>query len=119
MTRAGLYAFAAVLLAACLWRAFDWAAGIGETRCELRHAKAAESAAKEVDRREKVSADATGSMLDYLAASMPASETRTNEAIERIRVVYRDRPVPAECAWPDRVRDELAEVIQRANTAAR
>lgn len=91
----------------------------GKASCEAAHAIAAAKAQVEVERREVVSADARTSMLDYLAANLPATEIRTHETVERIRTVYRDHPVPAVCVWPDGVRSALGEAIDRANAAAR
>lgn len=91
----------------------------GKAACEAAHAAAAKKAQAEVDRREVVSAEASTTMLDYLAANLPATEIRTHETVERIRTVYRDHPVPAVCVWPDGVRSALGEAIDRANAAAR
>lgn len=89
----------------------------GYAASEAKHAVAATKAADEVSRREQASAEASGSMLDYLAANLPQVETKTHEAIERVRIVYRDRPVPAVCEWPDSVLSELNQARDRANAA--
>lgn len=90
----------------------------GENACKAKAADAAVKVDVEIDRRAQASADASQSMLDYLAANLPPIETRTNAAIERTRIVYRDRPVPAVCEWPDGVRKELDEARARANATA-
>lgn len=83
-------------------------------------ANAQASARIESERRDTAASAATQSMLDYLGANLPAIETRTHDTIERIRTVYRDRPVPAMCQRPDSVRAELDEARSRANgTSAR
>ena len=115
--RAWLYILAAALLALGAWRASEWAAGIGEARCEARHAQAAQAAAAEVERRNTASAEASGSMLDYLAASMPRIEETINATVERVRTVYRDRIEPAGCERPAGVQAELDAARDRANAA--
>lgn len=117
--RAWLALAGAVVLAALVWRAYEWAVGIGVAKCELLHAQAAQSAADEVGRRDIASTAATGSMLDYLAASMPKIEETKNAAAERVRTIYRDRPVPAVCQRPDGVQAELDAARERANAASR
>jgi len=99
-----------------LWVRHAWVEE-GKALCEAEHTKAAAKAQAEQDRRTVASSDATTSMLDYLARNLPPIETTTHEAIERVRVVYRDRPMPAVCELDSRVRDELEAARVRANTA--
>src|SRR5687767_4186562 len=105
---AAVVAAALALLAGGAYRLHSAGFEAGQAACEAAHAAAATKAGTEVERREVASAAASTSMLDYLQANLPPIETRTHAAVERIRTVYRDRPVPAACQWPDRVRQELA-----------
>lgn len=118
--RAYVLAAAALGLLAYAAHAF-YSAGkeAGSNACEARHAKAAEAAAAEIERRDTASAAASGSMLDYLAAQMPKIEETKNATVERVRTIYRDRPVPVGCVRPDGVQAELDAARERANAAAR
>lgn len=89
-----------------------------QTQVADDQAKAQEAARKESERKDSASSSATQSMIDYLGANLPAIETRTHDTIERIRTVYRDRPVPAVCQRPDSVRTELDAARARANGTA-
>lgn len=48
-----------------------------------------------------------------------AGEFEAREAEVRIRTVYRDRPVPADCSLPDGVRREVDAAIEGANDRVR
>jgi hypothetical protein len=113
-------ALALVVLAGigALWIHHD-GVNVGLAKCEAEHVAAAEKAQAEQDRRSTASSAATTNMLDYLAANLPPIETTTHEAIERVRVVYRIRPMPAVCELDGRVRDELEAARVRANTPGR
>lgn len=119
-----LYAYAALVAAALAlvaWASLSlYGAGkeAGAAACEAVHARAAEAAHVETERREVAAGQATDSMLDYLGAQLPPIETTTHETVERIRTVYRDHPVPAVCQWADGVQSELYQARQRANGAA-
>ena len=119
-----LYAYLAVALGAVLLVGFAarslYTTGrdAGRALCEADHTKAAETARAEEARREAASAKAGTSMLEYLAANIPPVEIRTHETVEVVRTLYRDRPVPVGCVWPDGVHDELEAARQRANAAA-
>lgn len=115
-----IYIGIALLLAGALGVSWVWREGkvAGIAQCEASHANDAAKAQDEQDRRASVSSEATGSMLDYLARTMPPIETTTHEAIERVRIVYRDHPVPAVCKWDERVRDELEAARIRANATS-
>lgn len=89
----------------------------GTNACEALHARAAEQAAVEVDRRDTASAAASGSMLDYLAANLPRIEETKNATVERVRTIYRDRPVSVGCERPAGVQDELDAARERARAA--
>lgn len=117
--RGWVYVVAAAFLVFCAWRAFEWAAGIGAARCELRHTAAADTAAVEVNRRAAASADASTSMLDYLRANLPPIQSQTYASIERVRTVYRDHPIhDSGCVRPAGVQSELDAARARANAAA-
>jgi len=113
--------YVAIALGLIVWIGTAWIHhdGVQEgiAKAEAKYAKAAATAQAEQDRRATASATATTSMLDYLAANLPPIETTTHEAIQRVRIVYRDHPVPGVCVWDSRVRDELEAARIRANTA--
>jgi hypothetical protein len=113
---------ALALVAATLagaWFVYSEGKAAGRAECEAAHAIAADAAAKEIDRREDAGAKASTSMLDYLRANLPPIQEKSRDAIERVRTIYRDRPVAvASCARPDGVQAELDAARQRANAAA-
>jgi hypothetical protein len=115
MIRIYLYAGIATAILALGWYAHHriWIAATVE--CNAKHAIAQVKVLAEQERREQASSKASGSMLDYLAANLPPIETTTHEATERVRIVYRDHPVPGVCSWPDGVRAELDQARLRAN----
>lgn len=62
---------------------------------------------------------AKAELVAYQARRQQEIEGQSHDTRERIKTIYRDRPVHAECARPDSVRDELQGAIARANAAAR
>jgi hypothetical protein len=124
MSRVYAYAIAALVivatLGACAWKIYDHAYTAGMNACEAAHAKAANVAAVEIDRRDAAGAEASTTMLDYLRANLPPIQEKARDAIERVRTIYRDRPIPVDaCVRPVGVQAELDAARQRANTAAR
>jgi len=121
--KAYAYAVALAVLIALLAFAhhtvFEAGKAAGATACQEEHARAAAAARVETDRREVASSAATTDMLDYLRANLPPIEAKTHDAVERIRTIYRDRPVAVGCVRPDGVRAELDAARQRANATAR
>lgn len=76
---------------------------------------AKDKAAVAITARDAVSTAAYTNMLDYLRANIPATEIRTHDTVERIRTVYRDRPMSCVHERPASVQAEL----DAANDAAR
>lgn len=115
-------AWVAVALALVVWRYGEarYDAGVADCReaVAAADAKASEAARAEERRQSDASAAATRAKDERLNEKLPAIKNRTHEATERIRIVYRDRPVPAECKRPDGVREELEAARRRANAAA-
>ena len=119
-------AFLALALAAITWGGAEhYHVNSAHAALATLQAQVAEAGANaqtiaraESERRDTAASSATQSMLDYLGANLPSIETRTHDTIERIRTVYRDRPVPAVCQRPDSVRAELDAARARANGAA-
>lgn len=115
-------AWVAVALALVVWRYGEarYDAGVAACRAAVAAAaaKASDAARAEERRQSDASAAATQAKDERLNEKLPAIENRTHEAAERIRIAYRDRPVPAECKRPDRVREELEAARRRANAAA-
>lgn len=73
--------------------------------------------AAETNRRDEASAQARTTILDYLA-SIPKTEARSNDAAERVRVIYRDTPAKCVPDRPDGVQAELEQARAAANAAA-
>ncbi len=65
------------------------------------------------------SALATSTLYHQLGTQLPAIQAHTNDVVETIRTVYRDRPVadPA-CSRPVGVQTSLDAAVDRANAAA-
>lgn len=113
-------ALAAVALAlGVVWYAYATGRDHGAAACAADHARHAAQAQAAIDLRDQHAATARADMLDYLRVTIPPMETRTHETVERIRTVYRDRPLPAVCARPDGLQAELDAARERANRAAR
>jgi hypothetical protein len=115
-----IYAYLAVAAAAIavVWIAYAQGKDAGKAQCEARVAAAVEAARRDESKRDQAAAQAGIDMLDYLSRMTDKIEVSRGETIERIRTIYRDRPVPAECKWPDGMRAELDAAVRRANTTA-
>lgn len=81
-------------------------------------AKAAAATKVEDQRRDQAAADATRAMHSKLASALPQIEETTHATAERVRIVYRDHPVPADCVRPDGVQRDLDAARAAANAAA-
>jgi hypothetical protein len=81
-------------------------------------AKAAAAAKAEDQRRDQAAAEATHAMQTRLASALPQIEETTHATAERVRIVYRDHPVPADCVRPDGVQRDLDAARAAANAAA-
>lgn len=81
-------------------------------------AAAAKAAQAEADRRNHEAANATQSLHKTIATETPKIEASTHEAIERVKIVYRDHPVRADCVRPVGVRVDLDKARAAANAAA-
>lgn len=77
-----------------------------------------DAVAVQVDNQAKASSDARTTMLDYLA-SIPTIEARSNEAAERVRIIYRDSPAVCIADRPERVQSEIDAAYHAATTAVR
>jgi hypothetical protein len=75
-----------------------------------------DAVAGQVDSQAQASAQARTNMLDYLGR-IPAIEVRTNEAAERVRIIYRDSPTVRIAARPARVQSEIDAAYRAAVTA--
>lgn len=91
---------------------------IGLLECKSAQVVAVTKEKVEQDRRDAVSASANVSMLDWMLVQIPRTETKANETVERVRAIYRDKPVPVGCVRPDSVLAELSAARDRANAAA-
>lgn len=91
----------------------------GKTECIAERSIAADKVQTAIDLRDQSSATARVDMLDYLRVTVPPIEIKTHETIERIRTVYKDRVITAECAAsvsrPQRVQDDLNAARERVN----
>lgn len=95
----------------------------GKAACEARWEAAQEAAQAEFDRRERAAFDAGAKAAKDAAQAREDTREQTDEAVERVRVEWRERVVrvPAECraavALPDGVRDEGRQAVARARGA--
>jgi hypothetical protein len=118
VTRAIVLALIGLAIATILAAAGQRLFNAGIAHCQAERAKAADKVAAETDRRDAAASGASIDMLDYLSRSMPAIEATTHETRERVRVIYRNNPVPAgACARPAGVQAELDAARQRAEAA--
>jgi len=117
--RAYAYAIALCAALAAVWYAYAQGKDAGRSECEARVAAAAAAAREDERTRDTQAAQVGMDMLDFLSRMAEQRETVTHETIERVRTIYRDRPVPADCIWPDGMQAELDAAVRRANAAAR
>ena len=93
----------------------------GKMACQAERAANVEKVQQAIDLRDQRSADVRVDMLDYLRVTVPPIEIRTHDTIERIRTVYENRVIPADCrvaiARPERVSEELSKARNAANAA--
>lgn len=82
-------------------------------------ARAAADLQRQHDQLEQFSALATTSLNQFLGEKLPANEAQSHASEEAIRIIYRDRPVPADrCSRPAGVQDQLDQAVDAANAAA-
>lgn len=82
-------------------------------------ARAAANLQRQRDQLDQFSALATTSLNQFLGEKLPANEAQSHASEEAIRVIYRDRPMPADrCSRPAGVQDQLDEAVDAANAAA-
>lgn len=114
-----IYAYLAAAIGSLIVCAACCGAGMRYERNKqlAAQAKRADVAQAETDRRAQASSGAYTSMLDYLRERNQESERAGNEAIERVRFIYRDNPLPAVCVRPDGVQAQIDTARQRANAA--
>lgn len=118
-----LGAIAAVVLAlsGAGWWIYAEGKQSGKAECQSERVEASNEAQQAIDERDRTASEARNSMLDYLATQKPAIEIKTHETVERIRTVYKDRVITADCAASvardDRVRLDLNAARDRANAA--
>lgn len=101
--------------------ASSWLVGYGEDKCQARWEAAQEAAQDEIDRREKAAFDAGAKAAQDAASARQDTRKETDEAVEVVKEVWRDRIVrlPAECRFeqPDRMRDEGRKAVAAARAA--
>lgn len=82
-------------------------------------ARTAADLQRQRDQLDQFSALATTSLNQFLGEKLPANEAQSHASEEAIRIIYRDRPVPADrCSRPAGVQDELDKAVDAANAAA-
>lgn len=82
-------------------------------------ARAAAELQRQHDQLEQFSALTTTSLHQFLGEKLPANEAQSHASKEAIRIIYRDRPVPADrCSRPAGVQDQLDQAVDAANAAA-
>jgi hypothetical protein len=92
----------------------------GQNAVLASDARAAAQLQTQHDQLNAFSALATSALNQHLGTQLPAIQAHTNDTVETIRTVYRDRPVsdPA-CSRPAGVQASLDAAVDRANSAAR
>jgi len=122
-----LIALASLLLLACVlldrqhYGSARYAAGetAGRNAVLADDARAAAQLQGQRDRLDQFSALASTALSQSLGETLPAIEAKSHASEEAIRIIYRDRPVPAErCSRPAGVQAELDQAIDAANAAA-
>jgi hypothetical protein len=79
-------------------------------------ARAAVQLQAQRDQLDQFSALASTALSQTLGETLPAIEAKSHASEEAIRVIYRDRPVPAErCSRPAGVQAELDQAVDAAN----
>lgn len=113
---------ALIVTIAVLWSLYSWAYQRGysamEAICDNERAEAVTAALAAINRNNQASIVAARSLGEKLETALPAITREQNDAIEKIRIVYRDNPVPRLCIRPDSVREHIEQARQRANAAA-
>lgn len=118
-----LGAIAAVVLslAGAGWWIYTEGKRAGVAECQAERVEASGTAQEAIDLRDRTASASRIDMLDLLRVTIPPIEIKTHETVERIRTVYKDRVVSADCAASvardDRVRIDLNAARDRANAA--
>lgn len=103
--------------------ASDWLVGYGAGRCEARWEAAQEATQAEIDRREQAAFMAGADAAQKAAQAQADTRKQTDEAVERVRTVWREKvvKVPAQCRaaveLPESVRIEGRKAVKRARDA--
>ena len=105
-----------LLGAIVLWLAYSWAYGRGYMAAQQELAAKAEQANR---KNEAAAGEAAAELNKTLGQVLPQLEEKAHASVERIRTVYVDRPVPAECAWSGGVLQELEAGRAAANRSVR
>jgi non-canonical (house-cleaning) NTP pyrophosphatase len=123
-----IYVYAGVALAAIALVAlgvavvYDYGEGrFRDGRNDVLASDARAAAKLQADREalDHYSALATDTLTIAIGTQLPAIQGKTNDTIETIRTVYRDRPASdVACSRPDGVQATLNEAVDRANQAA-
>lgn len=116
--RSAIEAVAAAVLLLFAWGAYIKGGEHTRNAMLAEQATRIEVAQTAIDLRDVKASEAPITMLDYLRVTLPPIEIKTHETIERIRTVYKDRPLPALCEHAPLVRAELEAARVRANAAA-
>lgn len=98
------------------WLAYSWAYNRGYMAAQSEYAG---KAMAQADRNEAVASSAAEELNKALGQVLPNVEEKAHASVERIRTVYVDRPVPAECAWSGGVLQELEAGRAAANRSVR
>ena len=114
---------ACLLLLVAVGGAYRWSFNRGaaseRAACMVERAKDVAAANAAHDRAEKAAADARSELQAYLSRELPKIEAESHDAVERIRVVYKNNPVAANCVRPEPVVRLLGDAIERANRSAK
>lgn len=123
-TRIGQALILAAVIGLCWWGFSSYYTRKGYERCRSEVAQQVAKANVEVVKDERAR-DATGDniadkAIDRNTAVVKEVETATEDAEERIKVVYKDRwltPTPGKCSVPvqPEVQDEINAAVRRSN----
>ena len=110
----------AVLL--CAGFAYRWAFNRGadsaRADCIAEQARAIAAMVKKEQKDEVASVKAAATLDETLNETLPKIEANTHDVIERVRVIYKDNPIAADCERPADIRRLLSEAIDKANQSA-
>lgn len=111
------YAIAVALAGLAAWLIWIGGKQAGLDQCAAEHKVQADKAAEKIEQRDTSAATVNASTTSFLWGALPPIEIKAYESRERVRTIYRDRPVAGQCVRPSGVQEELNAARDRANAA--